>query len=292
MMENNTLLENLFPDTAVRNVVRRVDADKTRHTESMSTNYSFLNKKKDVIFTSSGQACFGSLWGNWRSFTKARYLSYLPQYSTKVDRKTRLRWIELGQELDILPEDVDTKYLHTNGLLIDIDDPDLTMGALYLKLTYMRWMREAASVVNNTVLLVDGAGRDFWASAAFSHFYGVARLDHSLLPFSSSYPVAGHHKTIDRDLALIMKMHSVTVAPHLSDSRVVKDTIKPGNVCRWNWQTKTIMPTVTPVKMVLKDRLMLLSSELHPLIYSGSPKKASEMIKTLRQRGSHVEFEQ
>ncbi len=286
-MEENTLLENLFPDTAVRTLVRKVNADKTRHAENMSTDYSFFNKKKDVIFTSSGQACFGSLWTNWKAKTKARYLSYLPKYSPKVSKRDRLRWIQLGQELDILPDDVDAKYLHTNGLFIDIDDPKLTMGELYLKLTYMRWLREAATVVNNTLLLVDGAGRDFWAAAMFSHMHGVARLDHSLLPFSSGYPTGGHHNDINRDLALVIKMHQVTVAPHLSDDRVVKTLLSKTGLPRWEWQAKTIKPKT---QMVLKNRLMLLSSELHPLIYSGTATKAAEMIKTLKKRESHVQF--
>lgn len=286
-MNENSLLERLFPDTSVRNLVRKVNADKEKHSEVMSTDYSFLDKKKDVIFTSSGQPCFGSLWINWKANPEARYLSYLPKYSSKVTRKNRLRWIELGHELGILPSEVDVNYLHTNGLLIDIDDPELTMSGLYLKLTYMRWMREAASVVNNTILLVDGAGRDFWAAAMFSHMHGVSRLDHSLLPFSSGYPATGHHKAIDRDLALVMKMHEVTVAPQLADKRVVKTTVA-GNAYKWNWQSQTVKPKS---QMVLTNRLMLLSSELHPLIYSGSPKKAAEMIKTLKQRGSHVEFE-
>ena len=86
-MRENSLLEKLFPDSSVRKLVRKVNADRAHHTESMSTNYSFLNKKKEVIFTSAGQACFGSLWMNWKTKKKAQYLSYLPDYSSAVSRK-------------------------------------------------------------------------------------------------------------------------------------------------------------------------------------------------------------
>lgn len=287
-MDENIALEKLFPDAAVRNIVRKVNADKSKHSENMSTDYSFLDKNKKVIFTSSGQPCFGSLWINWRGYSAARYLSYLPKYSTKVPKESRLRWIQLGQELGILPDDVDAKHILTNGLLVDMHDPTLTVAALYLRLTYLRWMREAATVVTNTLTLVDDAGRDFWAAAMFTHLNGVVRLDHSLLPFSVGYPTGGHHNDINRDLALVIKMHEVTVAPHLSDDRIVKKLLDSGAQFRWDWQSKTIKPKG---KMVLKNRLMLLSSELHPIIYSGSTKKATEMIQTLKKRESYVQFE-
>jgi hypothetical protein len=284
-----SLLEKLYPDIGVREIIRSVHEDRSKETEAMSTSYSFLDSKKNVIFNSGHQACFGQLWTNWKMKSKARYLSYLPKYSTKGPNKAkRIRFIELGQEMGILPDDMEPKDIYTNGVMIDILDPDLTLGKLYMQLTYLRWLREAPSLVGNILRLVDDAGRDFWAAAVFCHKYNCTRVDHSLLPFSAGYPSGGHRNEVDRSLGLVMRMHKATVAPSLVDKRKVVKLLKDGKDMRWKWHAEVTKPEK---HLLLKDRLMLLSSELHPLIYSGSVEKASEMIKTLEKRESHVKFD-
>jgi hypothetical protein len=259
------------------------------HAESMSTSYSFLDTKKNVVYSSGHQACFGQLFTNWRKhYKKSKYMSYLPGYSKTCKKATRIRWIELGQEMDILDDDVSATHIHTNGVVINMKDKDLTIGGLYLQLTFMRWLREAPVLVNNVLALVDEAGRDFWAAVQFCHATNVQRADHSLLPVRKGYSAGGNGVNIERDLGLIMRMHKTTVTPHLTDKRTVVTATTKGTGFRWQWFTHTVKPEKN---LILKHKLMLLSSELHPLIYTGSVKKAEAMVKTLQKRKSFVEFQ-
>lgn len=292
--KENLLLKSLFPDTTVLNTIKRVMSNTSSFAEPMSTNYSFLDSDKSVTYTSVGQACFGGLRTGWISKCKVdkknKYLSYLPQYSLKCNAKLRTRWIELGQELGILDESVTAKHIHTNGILVDLKDPKLTIGELYLQLTFMRWLREAPYLVMNIVDLVDNAGRDFWASAQFCHSTNMGRVDHSLLPFSAGYAVGGNHKDISRDLGLTMRMHKVTVLPRSTDKRTIVKTWN-GTLAQgaWNWFSTTVKPEKN---IIVKHPAMLLSSELHPLIYTGNVETAIKMLKTLKDRKSCVEFEE
>jgi hypothetical protein len=288
-MENNKLLTQLFPDTSVRNAVLKVLRNKSAHGEAMSTDYSFFDDKNKLIYASAHRPCFGSLYVDWRAHkVKSKYMSYLPKYSQTCSKENRLRWIELGQEMDILDDSVSPQHIHTNGILIDMKDENLTIGELYLKLTFMRWLREAPVLVNNIITLVDEAGRDFWAAACFCHGDNVSRVDHSLLPYKTGYPVGGHRTDVERDLGLIMRMHKVATTPRLTDTRKVVTQVNSGTGSfHWQWHAKTVKPEKN---LIVKDKLMLLSSELHPLIYSGSVTKAAEMIKTLKLRKSHVQF--
>lgn len=254
----------------------------------MSTNYSFLDKNKKQVFISTAQPCFGSLFKYWKATKEAQYLRYLPIYSSHCKREKGLRWVELGQEMDILPDDISAKELYTNGITIDMKDAKLTIGELYLKLTFMRWLREAPSLVSNVVTLVDEAGRDFWAAVCYCHSDNICKIDHALLPYKGGYPVGGHAASIERDLGLVMRMHQIAAAPRLADTRTVVDALKKNAGFYWNWQSKTVKPEKN---LILKNKLMLLSSELHPLIYSGDVGKAEKMIKTFKLRDSSVVFE-
>jgi hypothetical protein len=289
-MAKNQLLSNLFPDLAVREAVKKVMANNTVKVENMSTDYSFLDESKKIVFESSGQMCFGSLNFNWREVIKKKpvYLRYIPLYSNVVSVKNRLRWIELGQEMDILPDDIEPQFILDNGLQIDLLAEKLTMSELYLKLTYIRWIRESSVMVNNVITLVDEGGRDFWAAVTYCHHTGCGRIDHSLLPFAGGYPAEGYVKSINRDLGLVIKLHQVSLMPRQADKRIVRDFLEPKKDFLWLWQSETIMPDK---HLVLQDRLMLLSSELYPLISCGDVTKAQELAKTLERNNSYVKFE-
>lgn len=289
-MDEKKLLIDLFPDSNVRDVVKRVMANGSSHSEAMSSSYSFLDTKKNVVWSSGHQACFSQLYTFWqREGKKAKYMSYLPKYSPTCKKKDRIRWIELGQEMDILDDSVSATHIHTNGVVIDMKNPELTIGELYIQLTYMRWLREAPVLVNNVIALVDEAGRDFWAAVQFCHNSNVSNVGHSILPFGrGGYGSGGNTAKVGRDLGLVMRMHKASSLPRVTDKRTVADALKQGTGFRWNWHTTTVKPEKN---MVLKHKLMLLSSELHPLIYTGSVKKAASMIETLQKRKSVVEFE-
>jgi len=295
-MVQNQLLSKLFPDTTVRAAIQKVMANSAVHVETMATDYSFLDKEKNNIFTSQGQMCFGSLNYNWQqACNDARagkgpvYLKYRPLYSSKVNEANRLRWVQLGQEMDIMPDDVEAQEILSSGIVIDMLDDNLTMSELYLKLTYIRWLRESATLVNNVITLVDEGGRDFWAAVTYCHHEGCGRVDHSLLPFAGGYSCDGYKKSINRDLGLVLKLHQVSLMPRQADKRLVKDIIgNPEKAFLWNWQDTTIRPKKN---LVLADRLMLLSSELYPLISCGDIEKAQELVKNLERNKSHVKFE-
>lgn len=295
-MVKNQLLSKLFPDTTVRAAVKKVMGNSSVHIESMSTDYSFLNKDKSEMFTSSGQMCFGSLNYNWQQVVgdssaanQPVYIKYRPRYSSKVKATNRLRWIQLGQEMDIMPDDRTAQDILDNGIIINILDDDLTMSELYLKLTYIRWLRESAILVNNVITLVDEGGRDFWAAVTYCHHDGCGRVDHSLLPFAEGYPCSGYQKNINRDLGLVIRLHQVSLIPRQADERLVKNIIgDPHKPFMWNWQSSTIKPKKN---LVLMNRLMLLSSELYPLISCGDVDKAQELAKNLERNNSHVKFE-
>ena len=288
------LLSDLFPDSIVRAAVSKVMKNNVKHVETMSTNYEFLDEDKNSVYTSMSQMCFGSLHENWTAVTcnyNPMYLRYKPMYSSKVNKENRLRWLELGQEMCIMPDDVTPKELLDNGITINMLSDGLTMSELYLKLTYIRWLRESAVLVNNVITLVDEGGRDFWAAVTYCHDTGCGRIDHSLLPFADGYAAggSGHTNNINRNLGLVIKLQQVALLPRLADKRLVKDIItnnkKP---FAWQWQSKTITPDRN---LILKDRLMLLSSEVYPMISCGDIDQAITLSNKLKKLNSNVKFE-
>jgi len=288
------LIKNLFPDKRVRDVVTKVVKNDEAFAESMLTDYSLLNHKKEVVMSTSHQPCFGQLYGNFSgrsSLTdkskRAVYLKYKTIYSSKCTKKIRYRWIELGQELGILDDELSIEHIYENGLLFDMTDKKLTLGELYFTLTFMRWLREAPILVNNVITLVDDAGRDFWAAVAFCHGTNVSRVDHSLLPFSRGYAVGGNKNDIEKDLGLVMRLHEIAASPRASDKRTIQVHLKESKGFTWKWQSQVVKPKLN---LVLEDRLMLLSSDVLPLIYTGNVKKSIKMSKELKRSKSYVKF--
>ena len=194
----------------------------------------------------------------------------------------------MGQALRILPNNQEAEQIVTKGVEFNLYDKETTATQVYLGLSYLRWMREAPMVVRHTLRLAYDGGRDFWAAAMFAHFCGCHFLDHSILPFKGLFVVSGYDKRAFRDLGLVLRLYDVLCGPKEADSRSFKSFWSDRSEHRWDWQTKTLLPKKS---FYLEDRMMLLSSEVYPVIAAGSLKKATEKVQELTKlKGSHVKF--
>lgn len=282
-------LAELFPDPAVRKVVARVSKNNRSDAEEMENDYELLDKDLKRVSWQSGAACFGGLADMYAAKETCRYLRYSPDCSDELYWESCLRWVELCQELGIISSKQTPTDILSAGLQLDLHDPELYVGNLYIQLCLLRWLREAPVLVENVLDLVDNAGRDFWASVAYCHGYNVPNVDHSLLPYSGGiYSVVGWDKTAFRDFALVLRMHEATACPKTVDDRQAGEALNKGEDFAWNWQGASVRP---PKKFVLKEREMLLSGELFPLLGSRSYEEAETLVKQFNQRKSVVQFE-
>ena len=286
-MEKNSLLTSLFPDPAVRKVVCRVDSRSKGAADSpdFNTRYSLLDKDRKVLYNTGAEACFGSFRLYLSRHKTTRFLRHKPTYTNDTTGWERLRWIELGVDVGLLPEDQKPKDIVDEGLVIDLEGPKTSIGYLYMCLSYLRWLREAPRLVKNSIDLVDNAGRDLWAAVAYCHEKDIYQLEHSILPYSRGYSrMAGRNN--DRNLALVIRLHQAALDPLSVDKRLMSEN-KTKNWA-WDWQTKSVLP---PLSLCVTNRWMLLSSEVYPIILCGNYDKAKKMATEIKKRSNCVNFE-
>lgn len=294
-MANSELLTKLFPDPIVRSVVSRVNVSYGDAAPRYHTDYTLKSSKGIVLKDMTEQSCFGGLGWAYSEAKKRRkkvYLHYTPIYTDIVSKDTSYRWIKLGQALGIFPTDRTTKNIINEGLRINLDDKSLGVAELYLKLGFFRWIREAPRLVNGVVDLVYNAGCDVWASAVFCHYYDITRLDHSLLPFASENIYSSSYLRGSVDLGLVLKMHQLTRNPLSVDNRIFSDVccteVSTEGGQFWQWQNWAVKPLKS---FYLRDRAMLLSSEVYPIIASRNPGKVSSLVVRLKENSENVKFE-
>lgn len=305
-MAEDTLLETLFPDPTVREVVRRVEATPTGRRPRLDTTYHVLDKNKTRVGGRFNSSCFAQLAGDIsENRKKVRYLHYQPQYNDDlltspgdergnvvfVPVKNRVRWLEMGIEVGVIPYTYDPKTLIEGGITIDLTSSHVGVASLYMLLVFFRWIRESPQMVNSVIDLVDNAGRDFWAAVAFCHYNKSFYLDQSLLPFQGCYTVSGHPAGTERDLGLVLQLHRIASDPFSVDERIFLQEVDRCNKkdipFYWNWQQETVRP---PKRFQLGDRLMLLSSEVYPIIACGNFKRAEELVRELKEQSEYVKF--
>jgi len=282
MIETN--LEDIFPDPVVRRAVERVNNNNRTADWGMSTTYSLLNEEKKLVQERKHSACFGDLPTMYTS--SCCYLRYNFCVASPVTEACQ-RWLELCKEVGIF--DDSTPVDKKEGLLVNLQDPETRVGKLYLQLCVLRWLQEATSLVLNVIDLVDNAGRDFWSAVAYCHNFNVANVDHSVLPFSNNiYTSGGWPQTASRNFALVLRLHEAVVNPAAVDSRPAKKALEKKYQFDWGWHRKALK---VPKDFVLKNRAMLLSDELFPILGAYSWDEAAQRVNQLQKRKSSVEFE-
>jgi len=273
-------LAKLFPDPTVCKAVERVSNNQSSDAEEMENDYALLNAAGRVVIACEEAICFSNLAEEYRDHPDSHYLRYyiVPDGSL-VSQKKALRWVELCQELGLLGGNQTPQETLSRGLLLNLRDSNMFVGKLYMQLCLFRWLREAPVLVNNVLDLVDNAGRDFWAAVTFCHAHNVSNVDHSLLPFSQGiYPVYGWDRTAFRNFALVLRLHEAAATPESTDCRRISVAFPNSDNFSWNWHDSTVKP---PKKFVLKEREMLLSGELFPLLGANSYDEAEELVTDL-----------
>lgn len=276
---NTAELEALFPDPYIRGIISAVEKNEPSIKPAHACDFVGWDAKGKKIFEETNVACFAQLPRLCTYNKTVKYITYKPRET--ATKEETIRWIQLGQDVGVLTDTEEAAVIAERGVKINVQDPNLTIGNLYMQLTYMRSLYEYISLVRNVIELVDKAGRDFWAALIFCHYTHGTDTNHGLLPFNKS-PYSKSEK--DRDLGLALQLYNTCNNPPLVDKRAV---IKAEGCWSWSWHANILNFNKS---FIVKNRWMLLSSEVYPIITCGSFDKAESMVNELKKGNSNVKF--
>lgn len=282
-METDQLLKDLFPENEFRSLINRVKKDSVPKSWANSIDYTLHNSAGEVLQQVLKAACFGSLGTQLRTLLKEgkkpTHIRYkpIPYPKAKLSRVRQLRWIRLGFKRGVIPRGTGANKILDEGLLLNFSDPSWPITRVYCTLAFLRYIREAPSLVKNVIRLVDQGGRDFWAAFCFCHEKNCYAKGHSILNYHEG-----------KNLATVLNLHHYFKDPASFDKRNILETIEGGPYAYLSWK---MHETITPkVKVEVQDSLMLLSSEITPAIECGSIIAAAEAIKELKTKETTVKF--
>lgn len=292
---NAELMRRLFPDRTIRRLLAAVQSKRYK-TPKYAVKYYLRDADDKVLLETQNRACFGDLGNYLKNRPATRYLTYCPHQAVEEDGSVPvplahcIRWAEIGQAIGLLPLKQTAKSLVTGeGIRIDLDAAEAIIPRIYMQLCWLRWIREGIGIVLHGTQLIDEAGCDPWAAIAYCHRDHVGYLDQSLYPFSTSIPGLGSHPAnAGCDLGIVLQMHRLTHCPEEIDDRHLKTACINERSLMWGWQTGT---TVPPRRFIVSNPEMMLSSEVYPVIASGSFKRAAELVEQLKRNGRNVTFE-
>lgn len=294
-------LEKLFPDKLTRETIRSLYNRKMDEVPAYSTSYTFHDSDWQLVKEANGHACFAQLGEYWGTLLKEnkkpKYLRYRPQYDIGKGEALAKRWVELGFAIGLIEQSEinDSPYaVKQRGLQFDLEDNKLSFAKLYMSLCYLRWLRESPTLVQNVLDLVEKAGRDFWLSVVYCHAHWVYNTGHSILPFRCD-PYHSQANKQARDLGwglqlyLLCEKASSVYSQSFSEALAPYESGKFKNISgAINFHEKVVKPQNS---FILKDRLMLLSSEVYPIVTCGSYDRAAVLAKQIEEQSKNVEFE-
>jgi hypothetical protein len=278
---NTAELEALFPDPYIRGIISAVEKNEPSIKPNHACDFAGWDAEGKKMFEKTNVVCFAQLPELCFDNKTIKYITYKPRET--ATKEETIRWIQLGQDVGVLTDTEEAAVIAERGVKINVQDPNLTIGNLYMQLAYMRSLYEYISLVRNVIKLVDKAGRDFWAALMFCHYNHGTDTNHCLLPFNKS-PYSKSEK--DRDLGLALQLYNTCNNPLLVDKMTVISATKRGD-WSWGWHRKILNFNKS---FVVKNRWMLLSSEVYPIITCGSFDKAESMVNELKKGNSNVKF--
>jgi len=257
-----TDLVALFPDKDVRDIIETVLANNNHVAEGHETNYNILDHDKKVLVEKKKQACYAQVPNDcWANKNKFRYVSAL-QRPTILNEKDSIRWLQLCKESGAIGDTQQfAEEIYHQGLMIDLMNPYWTMDRLYVTFCNYRFLREAVTMVNNIITLVDNANVPFWHAFTFSHGHSFNSLGHSWLGWGNSQYSTGPACKEKQNLwfirflnDLLKKKNIKPLGEHFFNRIQSSDsTYAPG------WTVANYM--VTDKTIAVKDRVEMLTEK-------------------------------
>lgn len=289
------LIDTLFPDRGVRKIIGEVDKARMGNSNYQQVSWDIIDADSKILASCSNAACFANLASTCgearpKKHTGLISMRYKPNAWMK-NATTAVRWITLGQQLGVLTDPRPASTIYKKGFEIVLEDKELTICKLYLALCFLRYLGEGKDYVENVLKLVDGAGCDFWAAGIFCHRNLVNNVGHSIFPFTGTYGNA-NVKAGPCNLSLVIHMHHLPKTHKKLDPRNFWGTAIKGGYSGsdfWRFHKTAI---IVKKNIILKDPLMLLSSEVYPIISSSIDdiKSAIPMARELGKRSNKIVF--